>query len=66
MVLRNMNDISNTLPLGLRFSITLILACVLTVVAVIDMKTFRIPDWLSLPLIAVGLAFAFAVPGADA
>ncbi len=43
--------------------LTLALALVLARIAVIDAATLRIPDRLSLPLIAAGLVLAFAGPG---
>lgn len=39
----------------------LLLAVMLLVIAAIDFRTFRIPDWLSLPLIAAGLLRAIAL-----
>jgi leader peptidase (prepilin peptidase) / N-methyltransferase len=41
-----------------------VLACILLMIAAVDALTFRIPDLLSLPLIAIGLA-AGAIAGAD-
>jgi leader peptidase (prepilin peptidase) / N-methyltransferase len=41
---------------------TLGLTAVLVAVAVIDLRSFRIPDRLSLPLIAAGLVLAWAMP----
>ncbi len=38
---------------------SLALASMLSAIAVVDLKTHRIPDRLSLPLIAIGLAYAF-------
>jgi prepilin signal peptidase PulO-like enzyme (type II secretory pathway) len=35
-----------------------VLGAALLAIAVIDFRTYRIPDWLSLPLIAAGLAWA--------
>jgi leader peptidase (prepilin peptidase)/N-methyltransferase len=45
--------------LGLTLGISLILL----VISIVDWRSFRIPDALSLPLIAVGLAFSVALPG---
>jgi leader peptidase (prepilin peptidase) / N-methyltransferase len=42
---------------------TVFMAATLLTIAVVDMRTFRIPNVLSLPLIAVGLAMAWALPG---
>lgn len=39
------------------------LFAVLAVVAVLDARTLRIPDWLSLPLVGLGLAVIWAMPG---
>lgn len=40
-----------------------LLGAMLLAIAVVDVRTFRIPDWLSLPLIAAGLArTAFLAP----
>lgn len=40
---------------------TLVLGAVLAVIAAWDARTYRIPDFLSLPLVAAGLAAALAV-----
>ena len=42
---------------------TLALALCLMTIAVVDWRSFRIPDAASLPLLAAGLALAWAVPG---
>ncbi len=42
--------------------VTAILTVALVVIAVIDQRSFRIPDLLSLPLIAAGLALAVWLP----
>jgi leader peptidase (prepilin peptidase) / N-methyltransferase len=42
---------------------TAILTLALGAIAVIDLRSFRIPDVLSLPLIASGLALSFWLPG---
>jgi leader peptidase (prepilin peptidase) / N-methyltransferase len=39
-----------------------VLTAVLVAIAVIDLRTFRIPDLLSLPLIAAGLILAWTMP----
>lgn len=57
-----MNDLGSILPLGLKIGATLCLTCVLMIISLVDLKTLRIPDILSLPLIAAGLTLAFAVP----
>ena len=61
-----MTSLAFNLPLGLAIGATLYLTGMLVVISVIDMKTLRIPDILSLPLIAAGLTMAFAVPGVSA
>ena len=35
-----------------------VLGATLLAIAVIDLRTYRIPDWLSLPLVAAGLAWS--------
>ena len=57
------NGLASTLPVGLAVGATLCLFCVLLIISVVDLKSLRIPDILSLPLIAAGLGMAFAVPG---
>jgi leader peptidase (prepilin peptidase) / N-methyltransferase len=44
------------------WAVTLSLTVVLAVIAVIDARTRRIPDLLSLPLIAAGLVVAYLTP----
>ncbi len=41
---------------------TALLAMILLAVTVVDLRSFRIPDALSLPLILLGLAVAYAAP----
>lgn len=41
-------------------ALTLVLAVALIAVAIIDLKTYRIPDWLTLPLVAIGLWATYA------
>jgi len=41
-------------------ALTLVLFAALAVLAVIDARTMRLPDWLTLPLIAAGLVMAWA------
>lgn len=41
-------------------ALTLGLAVALTAITIIDLRTYRIPDWLSLPLVATGLWAAYA------
>ena len=60
-----MNSLANNLPSDLTIAVTLCLTCILTIISVVDLKTLRIPDILSLPLIAAGLALAFSVPGVN-
>lgn len=58
--------LSNSLVQGLPFvanvGITMCLTLTLGAISVIDLKTFRIPDVLSLPLIGAGLALSLTVP----
>lgn len=54
------------LPLSVFMVVTLVLTAVLVAIAVIDLREFRIPDVLSLPLIAAGLMLALVVPEVDA
>ena len=61
-----MNSLATNLPSGLTIGVTLCLTCILTIISVVDLKTLRIPDILSLPLIATGLALAFSVPAVNA
>ena len=42
--------------------ISVLLAAVLAAISVFDLRHFRIPDALSLPLVAAGLGLAWAVP----
>jgi leader peptidase (prepilin peptidase) / N-methyltransferase len=41
---------------------TAVLTCVLLAIAVVDLRTLRIPDVLSLPLVAGGLVVAWVLP----
>ncbi|MCU0801020.1 MAG: A24 family peptidase [Rhodobacteraceae bacterium] len=42
-------------------ALSLTLAIALLAIAVIDLRSFRIPDWLSLPMIMVGVVLAWRV-----
>ena len=57
------NDLASNLPLDVAIVTTVCLTLVLLIISVVDLKTLRIPDILSLPLIAGGLSLAFVVPG---
>lgn len=57
------NDLASNLPLDVAIVSTVCLTLVLLIISVVDLKTLRIPDILSLPLIAGGLSLAFVVPG---
>ena len=57
------NDFASNLPLDVAIVSTVCLTLVLLIISVVDLKTLRIPDILSLPLIAGGLSLAFVVPG---
>ena len=57
------NSLFLSLPFVIANTITLCLGLTLAAIAAIDLKTFRIPDVLSLPLIGAGLALALAIPG---
>ncbi len=46
-------------------AVTVVLTATLLVITVVDLRSFRIPDKLSLPLIVAGLAFAWAMPDLD-
>lgn len=48
---------------SIAIGVTLVLTVVLGAIAVIDLRHFRIPDSLSLPLIAAGLILALCLPG---
>lgn len=48
----------DSLPTGLFVGATTVLFAILLAISFIDIKTLRIPDKLSLPLIAIGLALA--------
>ena len=50
---------------GFEVAATLLLAAALSTIAVIDLRSFRIPDWLSLPLVALGLGVAVLRPGGE-
>ena len=56
------NSLFQSLPFAAASAITLCLSLALIVISVIDLRTFRIPDVLSLPLIVTGLALALIVP----
>lgn len=43
---------------GLELALTALLLAALTALSVIDIRTYRLPDWLTLPLIALGLGAA--------
>ena len=51
-----------TLSFGEFLLVTLVLMLWLGAVALIDLRTLRIPDWLSLPLVATGLALSALSP----
>jgi len=44
-------------------AVTLALTAALLIIAVVDWRSFRIPDRLSLPLVAAGLVLGWAAPG---
>ena len=44
------------------WSVTAVLTATLGLIAIIDMRTLRIPDYLSLPLIGVGILTAWGLP----
>ncbi|MGL5010781.1 MAG: prepilin peptidase [Paracoccaceae bacterium] len=44
------------------WAVTILLGLTLVAITVIDLRSYRIPDWLSLPLIAIGLAVAVWLP----
>ncbi len=56
------NSLFQSLPFGAALVVTLCLSFTLLVISAFDLKTFRIPDVLSLPLIGAGLAIALTVP----
>lgn len=56
------NSLFQNLPFAAASAITLCLSLTLIIISVIDFRTFRIPDVLSLPLIVAGLALALIVP----
>lgn len=56
------NSLFQSLPFVAFGALTLCLTAILVVVSVIDIKTLRIPDALSLPLIGAGLTLASIVP----
>ena len=60
------NGLAENLPNITIIGVTIGLTLVLAIISVIDLRTLRIPDLLSLPLIATGLILAFIVPKADA
>ena len=51
-------------PVGWVLAASLVLAWTLICLAAIDAMVFRLPDPLTLPLLAAGLAASFALPGA--
>ena len=51
-------------PPGLVLALSLILGWTLFTLAIVDARAFRLPNSLTLPLLGVGLAGAFALPGA--
>ncbi len=53
-----------SLPTGLFVGATTVLFAILLSISIIDIKSLRIPDKLSLPLIGIGLALAIATPTA--
>lgn len=56
------NGLAQGLPDAALVAITLCLTLTLAVVSVVDFRTLRIPDALSLPLILAGLSLAVTVP----
>lgn len=56
------NSLVQGLPIVSKFGITMCLTLTLGVISAIDLRSFRIPDVLSLPLIGAGLALAVTVP----
>ncbi len=58
--------LASVLPVSVFIVVTLVLTAVLVAITVIDLREFRIPDVLSLPLIASGLMFAFVAPEVEA
>lgn len=56
------NSLFQSLPFAATFAITLCLGLTLVAISVIDLRTLRIPDVLSLPLIGAGLALALTAP----
>jgi leader peptidase (prepilin peptidase)/N-methyltransferase len=44
---------------GIEIALTALLVAALIALAVIDIRTYRLPDWLTLPLIPAGLAAAW-------
>ena len=56
------NSLASAFPIGPTIGITICLSVILSFIAVIDVKTLRIPDALSLPLVFAGLALAYAGP----
>jgi leader peptidase (prepilin peptidase)/N-methyltransferase len=51
-------------PLGLVLALSFILGWTLLTLAIVDARALRLPDPLTLPLLACGLAAALALPGA--
>lgn len=50
----------SSVPLGPEFLLpSLVLGAALVWLSVIDLRSFRLPDWLTLPLLAVGLILSF-------
>ncbi len=58
--------LASSLPAPFAIGLTLALMVVLSMIAVVDLRHFRIPDCLSLPLIAAGLILAVTIPVVDA
>lgn len=56
------SGLAQSLNFGVAIGVTLCLTLTLLAISAIDLKTLRIPDALSLPLIGSGLALAFTVP----
>lgn len=48
------------MPGAMTAALTLALAAALMAVTIVDLRTYRIPDWLTLPLVATGLWAAYA------
>ncbi len=56
------SSLSSALSGPLLITVTLALTAILVVISVIDLRQYRIPDVLSLPLIGAGIAVAYVQP----